>query len=100
MDDKSSSFVPWYEQWPHMVYASVLLLDGKIENWKVGGSKKDEPMAWTIFWKMDRLTDYKAISKGFEVNTPDEHAKVFDELAPEWFKQWPHADDYRLARAY
>ena len=100
MDNKQPPFVPWHEQYPHMVYASVLLLDGKIENWKVGGYRKEIPGEWKAYWKLDRLADYSAFSKAFEVNTPEEHEKVFNELAPEWFKQWPHADDYRLGKAY
>jgi hypothetical protein len=100
MDSKLPTFVPWHEQYPHMVYASVLLLDDKIENWKIGGHKKDNPMEWTNFWKMDRINDYTAECKGFEVNTPEEHEAVFIELAHEWFKQWPLADDYRLMKPY
>jgi len=100
MGEKLKAFIPWHEKYPHMVYASVLLLDGKIENWKVGGSIRANPLEWKTYWKMDKLKDYKTASKGFEVNTQEEHNKVFDELAPEWFRQWDHADDYRLARAY
>lgn len=100
MIDKKLPCKPWHEQYPHMVYASVLLLDGKIENWKIGGYRKDVPLEWTNYWKMDRIDDYCCFSKAFEVNTPEEHNRVFNELGHEWFKQWPHADDFKLMKAY
>jgi hypothetical protein len=90
----------WFEEYPHKVYASVLLLDNKIENWKVGGHPKRDPGEFSGFWKRDRLSDYSSEYTEFIVNNEDEHRKAFEELAPEWFKQWEHANDYRLAKAY
>ena len=29
-----------------------------------------------------------------------EYERVFEELAPKWFKNWNHADDFMLQKAY
>jgi hypothetical protein len=89
----------WSEEYPHKLYASVLLLDNKIENWKVSDRPK-EVLGFTHCWNWDRLNDYTGDIKEFEVNNGEEHEKVFTTLAPEWFKQWEHADDYKGFRAY
>lgn len=90
----------WHNEYPHKVYASVLLLDGKIENWKVSGNSKKMPGDWSSFWKLDRLNDYKVQFTEFVVNNAKEHNEVFEKLAPKWFGQWPIADDFVGSRPY
>ena len=82
----------WVETYPHTVYASVLLKDNKIIDWKIGQRR------WTDIFSMTRrfkrpfnLDDYAGEtveSTEFEVNNSEEHNRVFSELAREWFKQW------------
>jgi hypothetical protein len=84
----------WSDIYPHSIYASVLLLDGKIENWKIVNYPKTEPGMFSGFWKMDRLNDYTCEYKEFICNNSEEHNKAFTEWAEEWFKQWPIADDF------
>ncbi|RXZ78018.1 hypothetical protein EBB07_28590 [Paenibacillaceae bacterium] len=102
------------DEYPYELHANVLLLDGKIENWKVGSTKADVDF-WPFksYWKTNRLNiveeecyqrfgmgDYKIETKTWTVNDSQEHADVFYVHSKEWFRQWKHADDYKLAKAY
>ncbi len=49
---------------------------------------------------MNRLHDYKSDFKSWEIKSSEEHHKVFAELAPEWFKKWPMADDFYGCKPY
>lgn len=90
----------WTDVYPHDLHASVLLLDGKIENWKVGDMPRATPGEFSGVWKNDRLKDYTAQTKTWTVNNAFEHDDVFSKHAPEWFRQWKHADDYCWNPAY
>lgn len=78
----------------------MLLLDGKIESWKVANYPKSTSGEFKAFWKCDRLGDYNAKTNCWTVSNPQENHEVFQKLAPEWFAQWKHADDYSGFRAY
>lgn len=86
--------------YPKKLYASVLLLDGKIESWKVVDYPKREPVEFKAIWKRERLNDYTAEYTSWIANNLTENHEVFQKLAPEWFKQWSHADDYVGFPAY
>jgi hypothetical protein len=104
----------WSDTYPHELHANVLLLDGKIENWKTGGTKAEaEFWPFTTRWKVNRMRlvdygqyesldvgDYTVESKTWMVNNNQEHNDVFMAHASEWYRQWEHADDYKLGRAY
>ena len=85
---------------PQVVYAYAILLDNKIENWKVTSANRNSIYNFGGIWKVKRLNDYKLQKVCWVCNTVDERNKVFNELAPKWFKTWKHADDYKLMRAY
>lgn len=85
---------------PQAVYAYAILLDNKIENWKVTSVNRNNIYDFSGFWKLERLKDYKLQKVCWICNTDDEYNKVFNELASKWFKTWKHADDYKLMRAY
>jgi hypothetical protein len=89
----------WHDEYPHSLFASVLLLDNKIENWKVVNYPK-KTLSFTHYWNLDRLNDYVSFNKEWIVNNDKEHNQVFEELAPEWFKQWELADNYMWAKPY
>lgn len=84
-------------KFPVKLYASVILLDNKIENWEVSEKKKED---FIIMIKPDRVNDYKVEHLCFVCENEEEYSKVFNELAPNWFKQWKHADRYCFVRAY
>ncbi|MFC4305773.1 ASCH domain-containing protein [Cohnella boryungensis] len=90
----------WSDKYPHDLYASVLLLDGKIENWKVVDYPKKTPGIFSGFWKRDRLKDYTVQTQKWTVNNFLESQDAFNKHAPAWFRQWPHADDYIGFPAY
>ena len=75
------------------------MLNNKIENWNVGNCPK-QWCDFTGYWKIDKINDYTGKYKEFIVNDHEEHQRVFKIDAPEWFKQWEHADDYSGFRAY
>ena len=85
---------------PQIVYAYAILLDNKIENWKVTSVNRNSVYDFTGIWKVERLKDYKLQKVCWVCNTVDEWNEVFNKLAPKWFKTWKYADDYKLMRAY
>lgn len=91
----------WSDEYPHELHANVLLLDNKIECWKTGNRKSDKEF-WSFksYWKPDRHKDYIVETKTWIVNNDQEHSEVFEFLATEWYRQWEHADDYKLGKAY
>lgn len=91
----------WVDTYPHKVYASVLLLDDKIYNYKIGQNYWKSPMYVTMrtsdFDKMDRMrVEYTF----FEVSDSEEHSKAFDVYARDWFKQWEVHEEYVGSKCY
>ncbi|SNR95993.1 hypothetical protein SAMN05446037_1002101 [Anaerovirgula multivorans] len=83
-------FKHWSDIYPHNVNASVLLLDGKIYNWKIGNQWWEDPAYVKV-----RLSDYiekkdrfTVKNKAFQVNNDFEHNRIFEHDAKEWFKQF------------
>lgn len=89
----------------NIIYAQVLLLDGKIENWKICQDKKNYPLEFKAYWKKERVNDYTMetfIFKAEETDVPkgwNFNSYVYNVLAPRWINQWEYADDYRLGRS-
>jgi len=90
----------WPDNYPHKIYASVLLLDGKIESWKVGQSAWRGIGSITAYWKMDRINDYEVKSACWLVYNSKQHNQIFSTDSANWFKQWPVADDFYGAKPY
>ncbi|MGG2091295.1 hypothetical protein AB1283_00830 [Bacillus sp. S13(2024)] len=85
----------WVDTYPHKVYASVLLLDNKIYNWKIGQRYWDSPFSMTIRTSdMEKFSKMKTKYIHWEVNTSDEHQEVFEKHAREWFKQFEIHEEY------
>lgn len=91
----------WVDTYPHKVYASVLLLDGKIYNYKIGQSFWENPlevkMRYSDFEKIDRMTVEHTC---FEVNNSEEHNTAFKVLAMDWFKNWEIHELHVGSRCY
>lgn len=88
-----------------VIYAQVLLLDNKIESWKICQSKKESPYDFKAFWKKERIQDYTMetivfkeaetdVKDGWDFNT-----YVYEVMAPQWINQWEYADDYKGGKA-
>jgi hypothetical protein len=91
----------WIDTYPHEVYASVLLLDNKILNWKVGETYWESPLF--VYTSLDMwfdVDDLEARYTSWTVHTPEEHNRVFQELAPEWFKQWEIHEKFKGFKPY
>lgn len=84
----------WVDAYPHKVFASVLLLDGKIYGWKIGDRYWDSPyevrMKINDFDKLDRM---RAEHTYWIVYNSKEHNDVYEIHAKEWFKQWEIHED-------
>lgn len=89
----------------NVIYAQVLLLDNKIETWKICQDKKRSPYDFKAYWKQDRTKDYTmetytfykdkvAVAVGWDFNQ-----YVYNVLAPRWINQWEYADDYHGSKA-
>ena len=89
----------------NVIYAQVLLLDGKIESWKICQSKKNHPYDFKAYWKQDRVNDYTMETKTFrkeEIIVPDGwnfNSYVYNVLGVRFINQYEYADDYKLAKA-
>lgn len=85
----------WLEEYPHNVYASVLLLDNKIMNYKIGNRAWKHPFDMT--WRFplpDNIDEYSVQSNCWEVNNSEEHNEAFN-MGREWMKQWEVHEDYK-----
>ena len=78
----------WSDEYPHSVFASALLSDGKLIAWKVGNPPKRE---WHDFYKcfaysgkkMDHFTNMTVQVKEFVCKEKQDHNPAFD-LANAW----------------
>ncbi|MGG3874692.1 hypothetical protein [Brevibacillus laterosporus] len=91
----------WSDTYPHKVYASVLLLDGKIYSYRIGPSYWESPfevkMRVSDFPKIKRMT---VEHTSFEVNNDQEHTEAFTVQAVNWFKNWEIHDDHLGSKCY
>lgn len=81
----------WSDTYPHEVNASVLLLDGKIYNWKIGNQWWHDPLMVKMrFSDMEysREERFTVQNKSFTVNNDEEHNEAFATVARDWFKQF------------
>ena len=85
-------------EYPYMLYTSVLLLDGRIENWKTGDRHWNNIGTITLLWNFDRIKDYKVKWTGWFIENVEQNEKVFNILSHKWLKQWEYAKDYHLMK--
>lgn len=80
----------WAYTYPHKVYCSVLLLDGKIVDYKIGERYWSTPFQITLRGQitLEELEKAKTEYTYWEVNNDKEHQQVFNKLAKEWLKQF------------
>lgn len=87
-----------------IIYAQVLLLDGKIENWKICQDKKRDIYDWKAYWKRDRLNDYTMETRVFkeeEIAIPSGwtfNQYIYGVLGKRWINSWSYADDYKFCK--
>lgn len=88
----------WVDTYPHTVYASVLLKNNKIINWKIGERKWTHPLDMSrkikVPFNMDDYKDETVEHTAFEVNNSKEHNEAFSKLAREWFRQWELHEEF------
>lgn len=79
----------WLDTYPHKIYASALLLEGMLYNWKVGQRHWENPtdskMRFTDLDKINRMTIAYTC---WEVKNDEEHNLVFAKYSKDWFKNW------------
>ena len=82
----------WTNEYPHTIYQQVLLLDGKMIDWKIGGNRKTAS-TWTrrMCYKEGSVT---VETKEIEVNNDQEHNEAFRSM--EWFKQFKIMPTYNI----
>lgn len=80
----------WHDEYPHKLYASVLLDENnEILNWKVGNYFWKEPSeAKMTYEDAKKIEKFETAYKEFTVNTDEEHIKVFEVDSKEWFKNF------------
>jgi len=89
----------WVEIYPHYIYASVLLKDNKIINWKIGKEKWENPLEVTRIINVPYVSqdheDEHLVSTYWIAENSKDHTKIFDNLAKEWLKQWKSYGEYK-----
>ena len=80
----------WLNTYPHRIYASVLLLNGQIKDYKIGENYWKSPYAVTIRGQVtiDELFKCTTEYTYWDVNNDEEHNKVFDVYARDWLEQF------------
>ena len=74
------------DEYPKVVYGYAILLDNKIENWAVRTINRRYIWDFKCYWKMGILQYYKMQKVCCVCNNAEECVKVFEELAPKWFR--------------
>ena len=78
----------WSETYPHSIFVSVILVDNKIADWKIG----QHTLSTGCLIDTTKC-DYK--EKEFVVNSNKEHNKVFEKDSIDWLRQWKVHEKYR-----
>lgn len=93
---------------PKTIYASVLIVDGKLKFWRISGSPKTEIYEWNkdFAYSGESFRDYENAKNvescvtTFIANDWDENEHIFTVIAPKWFSQWPLIDGYKGSKPY
>ena len=92
-----------FNEYPHRIFASVVLLDNKIMNWKIVNyrwTKKnmgDSKQQLIIYDYLDKIT---VRSRSFIAHSPKEHSKIFKVKARKFFKQFEIHEWFRGMKPY
>lgn len=89
-------------------YASALLVDNKIMFWRISPNKKTNPYDfYKDFYfagiKMDNFIKAhkcRCAFKAFIQSEKTTNSKIFNELAPKWFKKWEISEFARGSLPY
>lgn len=92
-----------FNTYPHRVFASAILIHGKIANYKIANHRwtkdnwfnNNQPSI--VINNMERV---KIASKSFLVRTPEEHNRAFTVKAKNFFKKYELIEGYNLIRPY
>jgi hypothetical protein len=90
-----------FDEYPHKIYASVLLFDNKIVMWKVGPGYWSQPGVVSVKSKLpghilEGETDYTS----FTVTNDYEHERVFNFDSKLWFKNWDIHEEHAGVKPY
>lgn len=95
----------WTDEYPHDLYATVILYEDKIVRWYVGpDARYPESVSWRgeipqVFEKLEAGLIH-AEHKKWVVHDDKEHTTVFQKHAPRWFKQWKMSEYNRGSKPY
>lgn len=82
----------WLETYPHKIYASILLLDGKLIDYKIGEHYWESPFNVCLKGQIT-LEELKRCTTDYRywvVNSPTEHNNIFNVAAKEWISKHTH----------
>lgn len=74
--------------YPHKICASALLLDGKLQGWKAGGTHWASSHDARTWLKADRADEYTVERTEWTANNEDERREVFERKVHDWLRQW------------
>ena len=80
-----------FNEYPHRIFASVVLLDGKIISWKVVNyrwTKENIGRYNHPYLVYANYTKIKIRTKSFIANNTDQHNKIFQHTVKKFFKQF------------
>lgn len=78
----------WLETFPHKVYASVLVLDGKAVDYKIGQNYWENSSHVTLRGQItfEELKRCETRYTFWEVNSQEEHEEIFEKIAVKWIE--------------
>ncbi len=92
-----------FNKYPHVVFASVALIDGKIVNWKVGKCRWSIKNIWHFthpIWIFKHSEKVKIRTRSFVVKNGDEHDRAFGFRANTFFRRYPLHENFCLLKPY
>ncbi|WP_347488603.1 hypothetical protein ABDB91_15530 [Desulfoscipio sp. XC116] len=86
--------------YPHKIFACVLLLNNKIDNWWVVESKMEDNLDAADFLKIKVDGNCRILRTCWNVETLDERDAVLSKLAANWFAKWLVMDGFKGFKPY
>lgn len=79
----------WLETYPHKVFASVLILNNEVVDYKIGEHCWNDVKEVTLRGQisLEDLFKSKILNTSWKVNSREEHNMVFKKIAREWINE-------------
>lgn len=79
----------WLDTYPHKIYASVLVFEGRVVDYKIGQNYWEDVYNVTLRGEISIANLFKSKVKHtfWEVNSEEKHQEVFNTIAKKWIEK-------------